>query len=198
MLFFGHVGLTLGAAAAADYAYSSARKPYGVTQKGASGIRARRLSIVPEHVDLRILLAGSLLPDAIDKPLGIYILGNAIGNGRIFSHTLIFLLLVCVVGAMVFWRWRRTWGLVLAFGTFTHLVLDTMWNRPQTLFWPFLGTAFPKQDTADWIEGVVHNLLTEPSFYVPEIAGAIILLGFLVIVLKKKSPGALITKGKVL
>ena len=197
MLVFGHVGLTLGAAAAVDCMYTTVRKT--IERPNAPGLtRPPFLAILPKRVDLRILLAGSLLPDAIDKPLGIYILGNTIGNGRIFSHSLLFLFLCIIIGALVFWRWRRTWGLVLAFGTFTHLVFDSMWTSTQALYWPFTGATFPKDNTSHWLEDVAHNLVTKSKFYVPEIAGIIILLAFLVIVLKRKSLGALIRTGKVL
>jgi membrane-bound metal-dependent hydrolase YbcI (DUF457 family) len=202
MLVFGHVGLTLGAAAAVDYLYYRGKRPgHGTPIPSTMNVRdetgTTHVPFLKDHIDLRILLAGSLLPDIIDKPLGIYMLGNAIGNGRIFSHTLLFLSLCIIIGALVFWHWRRTWALVLAFGTFTHLIFDSMWNRPQTLFWPLLGAAFPKQDSANWIDSNIHNLLTKPSYYIPEIAGALVLLAFLLIVLRRRSLGRLIRKGKV-
>lgn len=203
MLFFGHVGLTLGAAAAVDYLYSRRKQPGGsvqteVQENVQAGVRTPRFSIMSKYVDLRILLVGSLLPDIIDKPLGIYILSNVLGNGRIFSHTLLFLLLVGVIGSLVFWRWRRTWGLVLAFGTLMHLLFDSMWNNPPTLFWPFFGETFQKQNPATWIEGMLNGLRTKPSFYVPEIIGGTVVLIFLITVLERKSLKALIKKGKVL
>jgi len=197
MLFFGHLGLTLGTAAALDVLYTSS-KAQACQTPAAKRAGRLRLSVLPEHVDLRILLAGSLLPDIIDKPLGIYILGNTFSNGRIVSHTLLFLAVLALAGWFVYRRWRRTWGLVLAFGTLTHLVFDSMWNRPQTLFWPFMGATFPREDSAEWIGNILHSLFTRPSFYIPEIAGILVLLVFLMVVLRRKSLGAAVTKGKAL
>ena len=39
--------------------------------------------------DLFLLVVGSLLPDIIDKPLGL-ILYHGFGNGRLYAHTLLF------------------------------------------------------------------------------------------------------------
>ena len=43
-----------------------------------------------DPIDYRLVAAGTNLPDLIDKPLGIYLLGRQLGSGRIYGHTLLF------------------------------------------------------------------------------------------------------------
>jgi len=116
-----------------------------------------------------------MLPDIIDKPIGLYIFRETFSNGRIFSHTLLFLVLVTVVGLMLKRYSGKTWGLALSIGTILHLILDQMWQTPETLFWPIFGVAFEKIETTDWVGNIFYALLTKPSVYVPEIIGLIVL-----------------------
>jgi hypothetical protein len=86
---------------------------------------------------------GAILPDIVDKPLGHLLLQSTLDSGRIIAHTLLFLGLVSAAGLMA-WRYRLTpLVLVLAMGVASHLVLDTMWDNPTTLFWPALGPFVP-------------------------------------------------------
>lgn len=77
---------------------------------------------------------GALLPDLIDKPLGLLVLSESIGSGRIFLHTLLFLLLLLIPGWALF---------AVAIGVASHQVLDLMWEEPKTWFYPFLGQFEP-------------------------------------------------------
>jgi inner membrane protein len=157
MLLFAHTGITLGTAK---------------VMARAAGWREKGL---PAQLDYRLVLIGSMLPDLIDKPLGGVIL--PLGNGRIYSHTLLFLLAVLVVG-VVFWFWKRkTWGLVLAGGTALHHTLDFMWQDPQTFLWPLYGWGFPTGDAGDWLGMWLTNLVN-PQVLIPEIIGLLILAVF--------------------
>jgi len=86
---------------------------------------------------------GAILPDLIDKPLGHILLRGTLDSGRIYAHTLLFLGIVMVAG-ILYWRSRSSpLLLVLGGGILTHLLLDGMWNIPNTLFWPALGDFLP-------------------------------------------------------
>jgi membrane-bound metal-dependent hydrolase YbcI (DUF457 family) len=93
----------------------------------------------------RLLVAacvlGAILPDLVDKPLGLLISGT-VAYGRIYAHTLLFALILLMAGA-VLWRWssRRTGILVIAvaLGVLSHQVLDAMWLEPAAWCWPLLG-----------------------------------------------------------
>ncbi len=126
MLLFGHVGITLG------LVYLLAA-PWG----------GRR------RVDYRLVMAGALLSDIIDKPLGI-----ALGiYGRNVGHTLLFpslLTLVLALPLILPHRLPRVLAarlgnpvIYLAPGVWSHLILDRMWGYQAVLLWPGFGLAFP-------------------------------------------------------
>jgi len=94
--------------------------------------------------DSRVILAcafGSVLPDLIDKPVGILLFHQTIGYGRIYCHTLLFTVLVFFIGIGVYCWYKKT-GIViiaLATGILTHQLLDAMWLAPVSWFWPAFG-----------------------------------------------------------
>lgn len=157
MLLFAHTGITLGTAK---------------VMARAAGWREKGL---PVQLDYRLVLIGSMLPDLIDKPLGGVIL--SLGNGRIYSHTLVFLLVMLAAGLVV-WFWKRkSGGLVLAGGTALHHILDFMWQAPETYLWPLYGWSFPMGDAGDWLSLWLAKL-TEPQVLIPEVIGLLILVAF--------------------
>jgi hypothetical protein len=82
-------------------------------------------------IDYRLVVAGALLPDLLDAPFG----------GARVMHTLL-ASVVLLVGVMLATRHRRQARrrlLAVPIGTFLHLVLDGMWSRTETFWWPFLG-----------------------------------------------------------
>ena len=185
LLLFGHAGVTLGAA---------------TLLAGAAKSRYTRTSwftTLSRYLDIRFLLVGSLLPDIIDKPVGQYIFKNTFDNGRIFSHTLLFLVLLSAIGFYLHKRYRQVWMLALAAGTFTHLLLDEMWRVPGTLLWPLLGFTFEKGGIADWLSNIFHELFSKPGVYIPEAVGLAILLWFGLALVRRKKVGAFIKYGKV-
>lgn len=197
MLLFGHTGITLGAAALLAGALE--RKGVlrnGVRQTAHSGDRTTWFTALGSAIDIRLLFIGALLPDIIDKPVGQFFFRETFSYGRIFAHTLVFLILITLAGVYLYRHCRNTWLLVLAFGTFTHLVLDQMWNVPETLLWPFLGFTFGRIDLADWMPGMLHALITDPSVYIPEIVGLAILLWFGLMLLCQSGLLAFIRHGR--
>jgi hypothetical protein len=66
MFIFGHIGITLGIA-------------FIIFQ------------FVLPRIGIRL---GAILPDLIDKPIGRILLGESVANGRLFGHTLLFILLL--------------------------------------------------------------------------------------------------------
>lgn len=82
---------------------------------------------------------GSILPDLIDKPLGHLLLAQSLGYGRIYAHTLLFFVLLLAAG-IVLWNYKRSvFFLGIATGVLSHQILDSLWMRPSTWFWPILG-----------------------------------------------------------
>lgn len=153
MLIFGHLGLTIGIAWLIKVVFSL------------------------KKVDYKLVALGSLLPDIIDKPLGMIIL--PLNNGRIIAHTLLFnviLLLICL-------KYKKQW---LAFGSFLHLIEDRMWKDIETLFWPLFGFKFPVGEEMSFYDYLIKLLMTGymPSLsftFLSELFGLIILIIFFII-----------------
>lgn len=141
MLFFGHAGLTAGV----SYL--------------ASRLKMRK-------IDYRFILIGALLPDIIDKPLGLIVLNY--GNGRMIAHTLVFALLL--TAAAFYKKDMRLYA--LSGGTWMHLLLDSMWLFPVTLLWPLLGNFQRGIHTI----GMIPASINQPLVFASEIIGIAILL----------------------
>lgn len=176
MLVFGHTGITLG-----------------VTL--ALGSHPSRMSTFIKRFDLRLLLVGSILPDIIDKPLGHFFFRETLNNGRLISHTLIFLLILSLAGYLLYRR-GHLWLLTLAVGTFGHLVFDQMWQSPKTLFWPLFGFNFEKLTIDNLLAHWFSGLISSPAVYIPEIIGFLVLAWFGIRLLRRKSLLPFLKSGK--
>jgi len=127
-----------------------------------------------KRVDPAFLAVGSMLPDIIDKPLGFMLFGT-MNHGRIFAHTLLFLLVLAALAVSI----RDIRLVSLAAGVLIHLSLDFMWDSPVILLWPLLGS-FPLADYLD-AEGYLQMLLLglrDPGVLVPECLGLAYLIYF--------------------
>ena len=212
MLVFGHVGITLGAALTlsslqnslhpANTAPYEEEKPLSSlskevrTHNNSSINNSLFLSLV-KRINMRLLLVGSLLPDIIDKPIGQLLFKETLSNGRIFSHTLLFLILITFWGLFFYRHYGKTWLLFLSFGIFMHLILDQMWRAPRTLLWPILGLEFERLVLTGWLEGMWHSLLTDPAIYIPELIGLLVLIWFLWMLLHIRTFYAFVRYGRI-
>ena len=188
MLILGHTSITLGTAVVVE----ALRRPRAPGSTDATGVPQRlhgALVSLSRRVDLRLLLVGSLLPDIIDKPLGLLLLPDVFGTGRIYCHALIFPVALATIGVIPYLKYKSNGLLVLAYGAVMHLVLDSMWLNQGTLFWPVTELSLPAVASTGWLGNIFLSLLTNPAAYFPEIAGAILLLP--VFLLVKRSGGVL-------
>jgi len=85
-----------------------------------------------------LCIIGSIIPDLIDKPLGL-VFPAALGSGRTVFHTLVIvlILLLCVFILFQARSWLLGGGLVCAL--LLHQLMDEMWTLPANWFWPLLG-----------------------------------------------------------
>lgn len=87
-------------------------------------------------LDHRLVIAGALLPDAVDGALAVVgVSGPWPAHSLLASAGLL-------VGVMVGTRGHRLLRrrlLALPIGTFLHLVLDGAWADAEVFWWPFLG-----------------------------------------------------------
>jgi len=126
------------------------------------------------RVSLAFLALGSMLPDIIDKPLGLIVFGSP-NMGRTFAHTLLFLALLSFL--CIYFQDIRLFS--LAWGMLVHLSLDFMWNSPEILLWPLLGPfpSAPLLGTLSYLEMLLSGL-KKPGVLIPEMAGLVYLIYF--------------------
>lgn len=88
-------------------------------------------------IDLRLIVAGALLPDVVDGLVTIVGL-----SGPWPAHTLVSSV-VLLLGVMILTRGRRLLRrrlLAVPIGALLHLVLDGAWADTTVFWWPVLGT----------------------------------------------------------
>jgi inner membrane protein len=156
-----------------------------------------RLADLITHIDYRLLLLGSLLPDIIDKPVGGFFFQDLFSNGRIFSHTLLFLIALVLASIFIYRKRGKTWLVVISFGVFFHLILDSMWRQPKTLLWPLYGFSFERINLSNWLLNRLNDLQSDPAVYISELLGALILVNFFVWLMKRKQFYAFVRSGSV-
>lgn len=208
MLILAHAGITLGAAVLINGALSKAvAQPLKKSREPTSKADARRgnpsgrvvrwVASLADRIDIRLLLVGALLPDIIDKPVGQLLFRETLSSGIIYCHTLLFLIVITAAGVIVYRRYGRTWLLAFSFGTFTHLILDKMWNYPEALLWPAYGFTFKRLVLTDWARSMWLDLLAYPEVYILEIVGGVILVLFLWVLVRNRSLPGFMRRGKV-
>ena len=134
-----------------------------------------RYAFRDDAMDLRFLALGAILPDLIDTPIGI-VGWSSFGAVRLASHSILFGTVVMVT-VLIFTRRgpvRKRWILV-ATGVLLHLLLDAMWNLPETLWWPFLGTEVSVTGFSTFGE-YLGDLLTNPVMWGGEAIGLVYLV----------------------
>ncbi len=119
-------------------------------------------------------MIGALLPDLVDKPLGILVLGGSLGGGRIFLHTLLFLLVLLLAGVVVYRRYGPAL-LAVGVGVASHQALDLMWTIPRNWLYPLLGPAKPIK-VEDWFVKEFLLEIADPLEWVSAAALLILLM----------------------
>ena len=165
MFVFGHIGLTLGIAFV------------------ISGLVLPRIKVgIRPNISYLFIALGAILPDLIDKPIGRILLGESVANGRLFGHTLLFVLILTTIG--FFLKNHRDEVFCISFATFMHLCEDRMWEMPATLLYPLYGFGFPKGAVMgeNWYDYflIIFNGSYVPALsyvFVSEIMGIVILGG---------------------
>ena len=127
-------------------------------------------------IDFRIVIIAAILPDIIDKVIGMIILKDEISNGRLFTHSIVIVGIFSAI-LLTMTKIKIIRGLQILFyiiPVWLHILLDRMWEDPHTLFWPIFGTSFPKLDVE--FSDYFTILLSEPYILVSEIIGGLIII----------------------
>jgi hypothetical protein len=118
MVFFAHIGITLGAAVllcnAPSWSYSRRKLPQPCEATGTTSFSQPDCAIdgadnnlswfnsLARQMDYRLIIVGAILPDIIDKPIGMLLFRNFFSNGRIFCHTLLFLVILTAAAVYLY------------------------------------------------------------------------------------------------
>ena len=199
----GHTGVTLGAFYLGGYLFDAAlTRGYRIGPLSFStGRWGRAFRVVPRaleqiQLDHRGIFLGSLLPDVIDKPMGLIILPELLGaNGRTIGHTLLFNLLLLALGVVLLRSMRSYTPLVLALSSAGHLAMDQMWQTPETLFWPLLGLEFPVRETT--LARFFAYQLSGGWIAPPQIIGFLVLCAFAFLLYQRRSFFLFLKRGRV-
>jgi len=108
---------------------------------------------------------GSILPDLIDKPLGHIILSSSLDNGKIYFHSLIILVFLCITGIFVWKYYRSSSFLFVSLGVLVHQILDLMWKHPQNWYYPLLGP-YQNEVHPDYIRQIILTELSSSSEWI--------------------------------
>jgi hypothetical protein len=87
-------------------------------------------------IDYRLVVAGSLLPLAVDLPFR----GQAYGHTLLGTVVLLVLVMLLTIGRPRLLRRRL---LCLPIGAFCGLVLSAAWANSDVFWWPFTGASLP-------------------------------------------------------
>jgi len=99
---------------------------------------------VAGSVDFRLVAAGSLLPDMVDRALRSMGVRTHSPHQHLIGHSLVFNTPLLLAGVSIMKQRRDPRLLGIATAAFTHLLVDPVVRSPRTLFWPFLGLEFPE------------------------------------------------------
>jgi membrane-bound metal-dependent hydrolase YbcI (DUF457 family) len=109
-----------------------------------------------------LCIAASILPDLIDKSLGL-LFPFVLGGGRTMFHSLMIVGIVLILCLLLFVRSRFVLlGLGVASALLLHQVFDEMWLLPVNWFYPLLGP-FQGQMIPDYIGSYFWLEISNPS-----------------------------------
>jgi hypothetical protein len=120
-----------------------------------------------------VCIAGSILPDIIDKSLGL-LFPSVLSSGRTVFHS-IGLVVITLILILIFIRTDlRLLGVGFACALFLHQVFDEMWSLPANWFYPLLGP-FQGSMIPDYVFTYFWLEITNPSEWI-FMAGTLVIL----------------------
>ena len=105
----------------------------------------------------------SLIPDVIDKPLGIFI--PALVYGRTVFHSLLIVLIAAIIVLVILQHRHLRFGIAVVGCIFVHQLLDAMWQLPVIWVYPLFGP-FPLVTPPDYTGYYLWSEITTPSEWV--------------------------------
>ena len=110
-----------------------------------------------------LCIVSSLIPDLIDKPLGIIF--PALCSGRTIFHTLFIILIVAIIVLIISKNRYMLYGVAVACCIFVHQLLDAMWLNTNIWAYPLFGQ-FPLVTPPDYTGYYLWIEITTPSEWI--------------------------------
>lgn len=127
-----------------------------------------------KKLDYRLLAVGALLPDALDKPLAMWVFSEA-KSSQLVGHALLPNLLLLGITALF---WRRGWPYALACAG--HLLVDRMWHHERTFWWPLFGWGnfreYKPMHSPETMLAVYADIIRLPQVWLPEVLAGVFFL----------------------
>ena len=120
-------------------------------------------SIIHDRRAIPLCIVSSLLPDIIDKPLGIIF--PALGCGRSIFHALFIVLIVLIITFVILRKRYFLWGIAVACCILVHQLLDAMWLNLCIWAYPLFGQ-FPLVAPPDYSGYYLWLEITSPSEWI--------------------------------
>jgi len=130
-----------------------------------------------------VCIAASMLPDIIDKTLGL-LFPAVLSGGRTVFHSLGIILIILIITLLFVQSSFRLLGVGAACAILLHQVFDAMWTQPINWFYPFLGP-FQGYMIPDYIRNYFWFEITNPSEW-------LFMTGTVIILIKSYHWGVLI------
>jgi len=121
-----------------------------------------------------VCIAGSVIPDAIDKSLGL-LFPSFLSSGRTVFHSLILVLVIFLIIFLVIRSEKRLLSVGFACAILLHQVFDVMWTLPANWFYPLLGP-FQGSMIPDYILAFFWLEITNPAEWVFMVGSLVILV----------------------
>jgi hypothetical protein len=120
-----------------------------------------------------VCIAGSILPDIIDKSFGL-LLPLLLGSGRTVFHSLGLAFIILILILVFVPTSLRLLGVGFACALFLHQVFDEMWTLPANWYYPLLGP-FQGSMVPDYLLTYFWLEITNPSEWI-FMAGTLVIL----------------------
>ena len=193
MLLFGHIGLTIGISKVFQDLITLKRpdfrkshpydEPTAIKENDDNLLNKIREKV--KFTDYRLILLGCLLPDIIDKPMWLFTNNTLKWDGRGYSHTFMFTLVLLIIGLVLAVRWKKAWLLTISIGSVFHLIFDQMWLNPTALWWPLLGP-IPREVIPEYFSYLWKDFLANPFTYISESVGLLVTLFIIISIIRGK------------
>ena len=122
---------------------------------------------------LPFCIAGSVLPDLIDKSLGL-LFPSVLASGRTVFHTLLIVLIILLSAVLFFRSVSRILVAGVGGAVLLHQIFDEMWTLPANWFYPLMGP-FQGHMIPDYVGTYFWFEITNPSEWLFMIGTVLIL-----------------------